>query len=163
MKTTRDQLKSLVKELLLEIFQEGLGQQMSTVVLPHQQFTEATRRQPQGRQRPTFDPRLDRPANRQLPTDSLRDAVKREAGGNPVMADILADTAMTTLQSQLSHGDSMGTPMVGTGGGVSRNSAPVQQEQFHGDPSEMFEGAQPRNDGSSHWADLAFMSSKKQT
>lgn len=156
MKATRDQLKSLVKELLLEILQEGLGAQQG---VPRPVVPEGRKRVPQqgGRQRPTFDPRLDTPlAGGRQPTDLLKEAVRVEAAGNPVLADILADTAMTTLPTQLSHGDSMGRPSPG-------GAAPAlaQQEQFHGDPSEIFAGGEVRNDGSSHWADLAFMPGKK--
>jgi len=160
MKATRDQLKSLVRELLVEILQEGLGPSVgSPAVRP--MATEARRRQPAqasgARQRPTFDPRLDTPlkGGRQ-PTDLLKEAVRQEAGGNPILADILTDTAMTTLPSQLSN-DSPAA----RGGAVSRSSAPVQQEQFNGDPSEIFAGGEARGDGTSHWADLAFMSAKK--
>lgn len=156
MKTSQNQLKALVKELLIEILQEGLGGRTQAVSQP---VIEGRQRVPQGTRRPTFDPRLDTPlvGGRQV-TNALRDAVKRESGGSSVLADILADTAITTLPSQLSHGDSMGRPSVG---GMSRPSV-AQQEQFNGEPAEVFgEAAEMRADGSSHWADLAFMSTKK--
>lgn len=160
MKATRDQLKSLVRELLVEILQDGLGPAVgSSPVRPV--AAEARRRQapPTGPRRPTFDPRLDSPVGSRTPTDALKEAVRLESGGNPILADILADTAMTTLPSQLSNGDAMGRP---TGGGtVSRSSAPIQQEQFRGDPTEIFVGGEVRDDGTSAWADLAFMPAKK--
>ena len=79
-----------------------------------------------------------------------------------MMADILADTASTTLASQLANGDRMGQPLAGSAVSVSSSSSPVQQEQFHGNPEEVFgSAAMPRADGSSHWADLAFMPNKK--
>lgn len=147
MKTTRDQLKALVKEILVEVLQEGIGQQRQArrAVPP----TQVPRRS-------TFDPRLDVPLQGgRRPTDFLKEAVKRESGGNAVLADILADTALTTLPTQLSHGDSMGRP-------VASGAAPTQQEQFVGDVADVFgEGAEMRADGSSHWADLAFMAPKK--
>ncbi len=160
MKATRDQLKSLVRELLVEILQEGLGPSVGSPVA-RPAVAEGRRRQPAqasgGRQRPTFDPRLDTPlGGGRQPTDLLKEAVRQEAGGNPILADILADTAMTTLPSQLSN-DSPAE----RGGAVSRASAPVQQEQFHGDPTEIFAGGEVRGDGMSHWADLAFMPVKK--
>ena len=143
MKATREQLKALVKELLLEVLREGIGGNPAPVAaLPA--------RQAEGRRRPSFDPRLDTPVGGRPPTTpTLREAVRREAGGSSVMAAILSDTAQTTLQEQLSHGDSMGSQSVG---------APVQQEQFYGDPADVFgAAAEQRADGSSHWADLAFM------
>ena len=171
MKTSRDQLKALMKEILIEILSEGLGNVPApranpmprTPGGPTGRVNEQRQAQP-GRRRPDFDPRLDTPVGARTPTDALKEAVKREAGGNPIMADILADTAMTTLPTQLGAGDSMGQPMVGNGvqASLSRNHAPTQQEQFHGDPAEIFgEAAQMREDGSSHWADLAFMPSGK--
>lgn len=150
MKATRDQLKALVRELMIEILSEGL----MPVSAPRASGrpivgSQTEQRQPAGgRRRPTFDPRLDSPVGSgRTPTDALKEAIKREAGGNPVMADILADTAMTTL------GGSM----------LSRDHMPGQQEQFQGDPTEIFEGGQMREDGSSHWADLAFMSVGKKS
>jgi len=158
MKATRDQLKGLVKELLLEILQEGLGQQRAAMPISRRGQVAAVEGK---RRRPTFDPRLDTPVGNRTPTEALKEAVRLESGGNAIMADILADTAMTTLPSQLSGGDSMGRPTPGGAASVSRTTAPVQQEQFAADPSDIFDGAQVRADGSSHWADLAFMSGKK--
>lgn len=153
MKASREQLKSLVKELLLEVLQEGLGAQP---VAARPSIPVVERRQ-------RFDPRLDTPlAGGRRPTASLRETIRREAGGSAVMAAILSDTAETTLPTQLSHGDSMGVPSEGGPRPISRHSAPVQQEQFHGDPADIFgAAAEQRADGSSLWADLAFMPSKK--
>jgi hypothetical protein len=108
--------------------------------------------------RPAFDPRLDTPiVGGRNPTQALKEAIKQNSGGNPVMADILADTAMTTLPNQLSNGDSMGMPGLGT----TVNRAPLQ-EQFSGEVDDVFgDVAAPRADGSSYWSDLAFMPSKK--
>jgi len=159
MKATRDQLKSLVRELLVEILQEGLGPSVGSPAA--RPVAEGSRRprlaQQGGRQRPTFDPRLDTPlGGGRQPTDALKEAVRMEAGGNPILADILADTAVTTLPEQMSHGDTMGHPAPGA-------AAPrlAQQEQFRGDPTEIFAGGEVRDDGMSHWADLAFMPAKK--
>lgn len=170
MKASRDQLKALMKELLLEILSEGLPIATTTqpgMVRPPQnrlpiQGMQTEARLANGRRKPQFDPRLDAPVGGRTPTDQLKEAIRREAGGNPVMMDILADTAMTTLPSQLSQGDSMGA-----GGGLeppSRNHAPNQTEQFNGDPADVFgSAAEMRADGSSHWADLAFMPAGKKS
>lgn len=160
MKTSRDQLKALMKEILVEILSEGLGNMQSQASPPRQttsirgSISPSVRSKTSGRG--SFDPRLDTPIGNRTPSDALREAVNRESGGNPLMADLLADTAVTTLASQLSHGDNMGQPSPG-GTSVSRHHLPVQQEQFTGDPTQIFgEGGQVREDGSSHWADLAF-------
>lgn len=170
MKASREQLKALMRELLLEILAEGLPIAQTTqpgMVRPPQgrlpiQGVQTEARLANGRRKPQFDPRLDSPVGGRTPTDALKDAVMREARGNPIMADILADTAMTTLPSQLSQGDSMGG-----GGGFeppSRQHAPNQVEQFNGDPADVFgAAAEMRADGSSHWADLAFMGPGKKS
>ena len=173
MKTSRDQLKALMKEILVEILNEGLGGVSASPSAGRPQQTsgrspivgEQAQRQSNGRRKPAFDPNLDtRPSGGFSPSNTLKEAIRIEAGGNPMMADILADTAMKTLPQQLANGDRMGQPSVGSsmspalfGGG----SPGAGQEQFNGDPSEMFEGGAARSDGSSHWADLAFMPAKK--
>lgn len=168
MKASRDQLKALMKELLLEILSEGLPiaqpgmVRMPVPPSPGRPPIQTERRLGNGRRSPQFDPRLDTPVGGRTPTDHLKETIRRESGGNPIMADILADTAMTTLPSQLSQGDSMGQPMAGGPMPMSRDHVPNQQEQFHGDPAEIFGmGGEMRADGSSHWADLAFMGTGK--
>lgn len=156
MKTSREQLKMLVKECLLEILNEGLGGAQPMRSPARNPQISGTSAVSEGRRRQAFDPRLDTPVSRPAPRapDPFHEAVKREAGGNPVMAAILADTARTTLPTMMSHGD----PSSGQGS----PSMISQQEQFHGTPEEVFgEAAMMRPDGSSHWADLAFAPAKK--
>jgi len=149
-KLSREHLKELVKECLVELLSEGLGR--SLVVTPAQ-----SRRQPvpsvsesfyaksasaRARQAPQqkphqFDPRLDTPVN------SLQEVIKRKSGGNPIMESIFADTAATTLVNQVAHGDSSAT-------GESSHR-PAQQEQFNGAPEEVF-----GEETASRWAGLAF-------
>lgn len=165
MALTKAELKMIVKECLVELLTEGLGgAQFRPAVGSSVQGSVTEHRQPASRRRPAFDPRLDTPVRRgggsvRLPTDALKEAVQRGSGGNPILADILADTAMTTLPTQMAAGhDNPGT------GGVSRNHMPVGQEQFNGSPEEVFgEAAALRADGSSHWADLAFGSPTKKS
>lgn len=155
MKTSRDELKGIVRELLLELLSEGLGNAVprpSATGRPAVPGTVREQRTANGRRAPAFDPRLDTPlVGGRQPTAALRETIKRESGGNPLMADLLADTAVTTLPAQLSHGDT-GTPSPGAA-----PSGPSQQEQFHGAPEEVF------GDSASRWADLAFMEPKKKT
>lgn len=163
-----------MKEILVEILNEGLGGVSAPASAGRPQQTsgrspivgeQAQRQQLGGRRKPAFDPNLDTPLpGGRSPSNALKEAIRIEAGGNPLMADILADTAMKTLPQQLANGDRMGQPGVGSSmspasfGGMSPGAG---QEQFNGDPSEMFEGGAARSDGSSHWADLAFMPAKK--
>lgn len=171
MKTSRNQLKALMKELLIEILSEGLGNMQRAPMSPSDQASGASavseHRFAAGRRKPAFDPRLDTPlVGGRKPTDALKDAILLESDGKPIMADILADTAMTTLPNQLASGDRMGMPSEGSSvslGALHSKSPGAGQEQFNGDPTEVFSGGVARADGSSHWADLAFMPTKKST
>lgn len=156
MKVNREQLKALIKECLVELLVEGLGNVPVPVVgaprrAPIAGVAEQRRRQPQPQHaRQAFDPRLDTPVSPgRSPSNALKEAVKREAGGNPIMEAIFADTARTTLPSMLQHGD-VGNPGAGGGGG----HALTQQEQFNGEPEQVF-----GEDSVGRWADLAFMDS----
>jgi hypothetical protein len=98
----------------------------------------------------TFDPRLDTPLShqkkqRQGPSmpQGLDEAIRRNAGGNDVMAAILTDTASTTLNSQNAHDR------------PSSSSKIVQEEQFDGAPEQVF------GESASRWASLAFGDVKK--
>lgn len=136
---TRSDLKSLVKECLLEILNDGLGVQ-----------TDKNRKFEQPTHSPIFqeNKKIQSTQNTRRPTRYLQEAVKREAGGDKVMESILADTARTTLATQIAHGDST-TPAPGT----SRKGV-VQQEQISGTPEQIF-----GEDVASKWASLAFMDS----
>lgn len=150
MKTSREELKSLVKVLLVEVLREGLGGLQPAS--PRRDVAVEAR----SSKRRAFDPRLDVPASRRAQSDAMREAVRREAGGNPMLADILADTAVTTLPTQISHGDS-GSP------GGEPHPGMQMHEQVSGELSDVFGAvADAREDGTSYWADLAFTPSKKQ-
>lgn len=165
MALTKAELKMIVKQCLVEILSEGLNPaqfQQSPAPASSVRGSVTEQRHAQPRRRPAFDPALDTPlrgtgGSARLPSDTMREAVIRGSGGNPILADILADTAMTTLPTQMSAGhDSVGGAMADPSS-VSRNHIPVQQEQFNGTPEQVFgEVAAMRADGSSHWADLAF-------
>lgn len=157
MALSRAELKQVIKELLVEILSEGLGNVQAAARRPLAPGrvpiagVSESRQRPNGRRQPSFDPRLDTPVgNNRKPTHALKEAIKRESGGNSVMADILADTAVTTLPTMLSHGDT-GTPMPGA-----TAPGPTQQEQFHGTPESVF-----GEETAGRWADLAFMPTKK--
>lgn len=162
MKMSREQLKALVKECLLELLSEGLGD-VGSVSRP-------ARREPvpprvpisgvaEGRQRggqrkaPEFDPRLDTPiGGGRQPTDALKRAIKQNAGGNPIMESIFADTARTTLPAQLAHGDVGALPQPDGSMSSGAPQGPAQQEQFNGSPEQVF-----GEESASRWASLAFM------
>lgn len=162
MALSRGELKLIVKECIIELLSEGLGNVQAAVARPPQarnpllNGTVREGRTANGRRKPDYDPRLDTPlGNGRQATDALKEAIKRESGGSSVMANILADTAMTTLPAMI-QGE-------GPGGGGGFGIQPgAQQEKFHGTPDEVFgDGGAQRADGSSHWADLAFAPGKK--
>lgn len=159
MKANREQLKSIMRELMIEIMTEGIGafqvperQQPMPGRGPAGSVTEQRRPGPGPRQIP-FNAALDTPRNGRQASNALKNAVLEVARGNPMMQDMLADTAMTTLPQMLSAPD-VGLP---GGAGMPVGSPGAQQEQFHGEPEQVF------GDGASRWADLAFMEPKKQT
>jgi hypothetical protein len=144
MKMSRDQLKNIVKECLVEILSEGLGNQQFNRSGVSEGGSRATNH------RPKFDPALDRPVQRQQ-TAALKEAIKRESGGNPIMASIFADTAATTLSTMLNAGDTEAMPSAGSSRGVAT-------EQFRGNPEDVF-----GQEAASKWANLAFMDTPKRT
>lgn len=132
MKSSKKELKDLIKECLIEILAEGLGQSL----------VESTVRQAPAR---TIVPKRSfaHLEQRVLPksqiTGALNEAIRTESRGNKVLAEILTDTARTTLPTMLAGGDSS------SGGRM------TQQEQFNGSPEEVF-----GDEASSKWAELAF-------
>lgn len=151
MKIPRKQLKAIIKECLIEILSEGIGNGLGS----SQQFsgydefeqspqleTKIVREHVSNRRK--FDPRLDTPVVRQLPKQQtvINEMVKNAAGNNPVMASIFADTARTTFVEQTQAPDSEMH--------VAGASRITQQEQFSGDPLDVFAESAGR------WASLAF-------
>lgn len=133
MKLTKADLKSLVKECLAEILSEGLGagvvsKEQPRELLKHNQFESR------------------KPSPRPIPTAHLKEAIKREAGGNKVMESILADTAASTLPKFLQNDGKMHQPSVG--GGLAENVVAAST------PEDLF-----GDDVTSKWASLAFMDS----
>lgn len=151
-KITKAQLKSIVKECLVEILQEGLSgqvQAVSSAPNPFLQVAESrgTQRQPVAQKQTRKSP-LDYPAQQTRQSQystSLAQAIKAEARGNPIMADIFADTAMNTLPKMMSGGDTITESTAGV-------SKMAQQEQFAGTPEQVF-----GEEVASKWANLAFM------
>jgi hypothetical protein len=129
---TRTQLKSMVKECLVEILQEGLGTLLSTgAMLP-----------PPKENKTPLTPQRPRSANLDMPlsqSPSLKQAIRMESRGNPVMEDIFSDTASRTLPQMLNEES-----------GKSRGV-----EHFSGDPGEVF-----GDKAASKWALLAFAEKK---
>lgn len=137
----RNEMKSLVKECLMEILRDGIGSAAQSSIPPQQQRQGIVQAAQRGRQ--AIDaPRQQRP----LPTQNLKEAIKREAGGNKVMESILADTAASTLPQMLKSESKV--PQHQPRGIVEKVIAETTPEEIFG------------SETASRWADLAFMGAK---
>lgn len=136
MRMTKSDLKALVKECLVEILSEGLGNLQSTVknqpIIPKANFVESSKRHSD----------VVASSHRQA-SAHLKETIRREAGGNKIMESILADTASSTLPKMMQN---EGRQQPVPGGRVEQIVASVNPEDLFGD------------EAASKWADLAFMS-----
>lgn len=152
MKMSRNDLKNIVKECLIELLSEGLGSSVNFPIAENTMMKPSisgTAKNHSSRRRSESDPMLDRRVEPvRNASSALKEAIRRESGGNPIIADILADTARTTLPNMLQHGD-VGSP---SSPGSGPTSQLTQQEQFNGTPDQVF-----GEENASKWASLAFM------
>ncbi len=88
MSVTRQQLKSIVKECLVEILAEGIGSTKKSI----QEVSSRTNNVVSKKQSNVQARRGEHVKYSQ----TMAETIKREAGGNSIMAEILADTAATT-------------------------------------------------------------------
>lgn len=140
MAITKNQLKSIVKECLIEILAEGMGPGVSTSI-------NEVKKKPIVSNVPQPSTILRQNASKtKMQSAALKEAIRLEAGGNDIMASILADTAEKTLPTMLEN-DRMKVP-VSTGKAESLVAT-------H-DPEELF-----GEEATSKWADLAFMGMSK--
>ena len=155
---TRQQLKSIVKECLLEILREGLGPanmgaQSAPIITStmQKQGSQAMLLKQQAQLNKKRVSPLDSPATpynhrTNFNAKNMSEAIRRESNGDKVMESIFADTARNTLPTMLSNGDSS----MSSDSGRSAHSI-AQQEQFVGSPEQVF-----GEDAASKWANLAF-------
>ena len=152
-KLTRANLKMLVKECLVELLAEGLSDNVSvlreSLIRP-----AASTSSPVSGRRGKFqaEKSLHPPKNPALDATNFDSAVNTAVQGltnNPMMADIFADTARTTLQEQLSAG------RPGSGGG------PVDMTEAFDAPEGDVSNMDVFSDAAKNWEALAFGSSSK--
>ena len=103
-KGTKGTLKNLVKECLIEILAEGLGN--SAQFLPEQRSRQPQATPARSKRKSIFD-QIDRsfasnPAGNKSLDTAARTAAK-VATDDPILQSILESTATTTLQDQLQH------------------------------------------------------------
>lgn len=142
---TRNELKSIVKECLVEILSEGIN------------MTQPSR-QAEGRQSPATtrsvgrSPLDERPAPRMVKNPNYKVAVSNAVSvltDNPLMQSIFADAAKT-VQVQNQKGHAMGEMPGQPGSLIGVGDAAARAMSEH-NPDEIFEG-------SDRWASLAFQS-----
>jgi len=139
MAITKQQLKEIVKECLVEILAEGMGSSTKSSI------QEATLRssKPAAKQSP---PAIRRGEHVKY-SQTMAETIKRESKGNSVMASIFADTAVNTLPTMMNESPrNQPPPPAGSVESIVANSAP---EDLFGD------------EASSKWAQLAFMETPK--
>ena len=135
-KLTKTQLKSIVKECLVEILSEGLSSSGDVMV-------EATAKKPTRTNRAAPAVKKRNPALDQVKFDNAAHSRAASITDDPIMQSILADTAKTTLQ-EMAQADR------GQGVNLQETAAPGKNIE---EVPIFAEGAQ-------NWATLAFADKK---
>ena len=143
-KLTRTALKSIVKECLVEILAEGLANSGETLNESMNLSETKTRRPRKENKRASHLDSINY-AQSEIPK-SLLNKISATTS-DPILADILKDTAVNTLPNQLGADKNMSF--------VNRASQGDQaaKAMASSDPLDLFEGA-------SNWATLAFSQPK---
>ena len=144
---TKSNLKTIVKECLLEILEEGIS--LSSY--------EINERSSKGNHKPTKRSRLTNSRQQANNSRSKPDAIKnknfesniervaKSLTSDPVLSSILTDTAMTTLQEQVERQGPGGVSMPAEGSGDYADRVASQNS-----PEDLF------SDSAGKWAQLAF-------
>jgi len=151
-KISRELLKGIVKECLVEILSEGLSTKTSS---SGASLNEVTHKKPRRskKQEPVRRKAADlvsfgETKNKQ--SDALNQRITAAAGGNSIMESILRDTAKNTLPTMLAADNRKDRGMAER---LSRGDQ-ATRAMADADPMSVFEGA-------SNWAALAFAEKQK--
>ena len=145
-KVSKELLKEIVKECLVEILAEGItGGDTNSLVESVQKVKSTKRVSSKDRIMKNILPPKKKVVNENF-EKNMRSVISNTTQ-DPVMAELLADTAQTTLQEQNSA-DS-GNRF------AARPTDSVSQVVAESDPTELFGGA------ASNWAQLAFSDNVK--
>ena len=120
-KLSKGQLKNIVKECLLEILEEGIGGTSGT------ERVSMTESRPRRKTKPSK--KNEKVKGNRLENENFEDAIQKSVQTiteNPVMQDILRDTARSTLQEQLSA-DSGKSGVSSIGGNMDEVGEPIEQ------------------------------------
>ena len=140
MSITKNQLKTIVKECLLEILSEGIG--ASAVSISESKKPSADRIRHSS---PAVHQQIA--SKTKFVNKSLDETIRREAGGNKIMAEILADTAATSLPAMIEN-DRRKI--------AAAPSGPVERVVANHSPEQLF-----GEEVASRWESLAFLEPKK--
>lgn len=138
MAITKQQLKSIVKECLIEILAEGMGPSASSSI------NEAASKSLKPK---TISKTIPRRGDNVKYGQAIAETIKRESNGNSVMAAIFADTAMNTLPTMMNENQHSQPPA--PAGSIESAVARSTPEQLFGDET------------ASKWAELAFAETPK--
>jgi len=137
-KLSRAELKGLIKECLVEVLVEGLNPGSQKVSLME---SRTSRKKAASRsQRKSSRPALDKVRFNETVEESVNHCTE-----DPVLGDILADTARTTLQEQIREDRNASHNRQ-----VSVNGDAAARTAAEADPMDMF------GEASNNWAALAF-------
>ena len=120
-KLSKGQLKNIVKECLLEILEEGIGGTSGT------ERVSMTESRPRRKTKPSK--KNEKVKDNRLANENFEDAIQKSVQTiteNPVMQDILRDTARSTLQEQLSA-DSGKSGVSSIGGNMDEVGESIEQ------------------------------------
>ena len=134
---TKNELKGLIKECLMEILVEGVGENLHTLVEGKKTRKTNKKTHKNLSTRKSVGPRT---ARKKKLDEHMQSNIK-ELTPDPIMASIFADTAMTTLTEQSSIVASSGRL-----GGAPEDEASKATKKMN--PMQL--------DGSTNWAKLAF-------
>lgn len=143
-KMSRNQLKSLIKECLVEVLVEGLNPGSASSVNLSESRSSSKRKASTGKRRPALD--------NIVINNRIQESVAM-ATSDPILSDILADTAATTLQEQI--GGDRRESRAGHMQQIAANGDGAARAVSGADPSDLF------GEAANNWAALAFSDSEK--
>ena len=144
-KVSKSLLKEIVKECLVEILAEGLSGGSSLSLSESIENVSNKRHSEKSRIMKNMLPPRKKVVNEKF-EENVKSVISSTTS-DPVMADLLADTAKTTLQEQNSADDSSKF--------IAKPTDAASQIVADSDPIELF------GESSSSWAQLAFSNSTK--
>ncbi|MBT7914881.1 hypothetical protein HN588_13340 [Candidatus Bathyarchaeota archaeon] len=160
-KMTRGALKGLVKECLIEILAEGIASSPEALTESVSAVdTRSAQRGPGlGLSEALHRPRsaaLDTPRQVANPNfDRNVEAAVNQITSDPILQEILSDTARGSLQNLGGQDSSMGSNVLA---GAMGRPSPTAGPTMNGDPAQVFDQIAPG--ASDKWAHLAFASKK---